>query len=145
MITVNAKVKINPVTKILKDHGLDDDGNVTKFLRDEVDRLSDPYVPFSENGSGAHMKNNKTYPNNHSIRYGGPYAHYHYKGELMLAPDGSAWAKYGQKKHYAGKKMKYQGSPKRGPNWDKRMMNDKSNQIIHDLQNFIKSGGVKNG
>lgn len=136
---MNLKLKMNSTSKILKDHGLNEDGSANKFLRDTVDRLCDPYVPFSGNGSG--MKANKTYPNNHSIKYISPYAHYQYTGILMLTINGSSYAKKGERKHYTGKSLKYQGAPKRGAKWERRMMNDKKNEVINDLQKFIKKGG----
>ena len=136
MLVVNAKVHVNPVAKILQEHGLDDNGAVTRHLRDTVDRLSDPYVPRN----GGDLARNKTYPNNYTIKYTMPYAHYMYKGELMLAKNGSSWAKKGEKKHYVGRSLKYQGAPKRGPNWDKRMMRDRGNEVVKALQNFINGG-----
>jgi len=41
----NVKVKMNPTSKIIKDHGLDENGSVTKYMRDTVERFSRPYVP----------------------------------------------------------------------------------------------------
>jgi hypothetical protein len=134
MLTVNAKVHINPTAKILQDKGLDENGDVVRHLRDTVDRYSDPYVPMD---SGI-LKNTKQYPNNYTIKYISPYAHYMYKGELMLSPSGSSWAKLGEKKHYAGKKLNFRGSPKRGANWDRRMMQDRGQEVVQDLQNYIR-------
>lgn len=37
--------------------------------------------------------------------------------------------------------MKYQGAPKRGAEWDKRMMNDRGKEVCKDIENFIKNGG----
>lgn len=128
-------LKLNSIKKIEKDHGLDSKGD--RHLRDTVDRFCDPYVPMA---SGT-TKNNKTYPSDHEIKYISPNAHYMYKGTLMVGPDGSSWAKLGQKKHYTGKSLKFQGAPKRGANWDKRMMSDRKKDIVKDLQNFIKNGG----
>lgn len=96
---------------------------------------------MSSSGSGVHLKNFKTYPSKSEIRYMAPYAHYHFKGELMLASNGSSWAKKGEKKHYVGKSMKYQGAPKRGPNWAERMMSDRRKDIIRNIENFILNGG----
>lgn len=106
------KLKMNPAQKIIKDHGLDEDGKATEFLRNEVDRFCDSYIPFGP-GSGVHMKSNKQYPSNHEIKYVEPYAHYHYKGILMLAKNGSSYARKGEKKEYTSKDMNYQGAPKR--------------------------------
>lgn len=108
----NLKLKMNSAQKIIKDHGLDENGKITEFLRNEVDKFCDPYVPFAP-GSGVHLKSNKMYPSNHEIKYVEPYSHYHYKGILMLAKNESSYAKKGEKKHYTGKNMNYQGEPKR--------------------------------
>ena len=62
------RVDIKPVAEILKRHGLQNEGAVTLFLRNEVDRYSDPYIPFK----AGDLKNTKSYPNNHSIKYISP-------------------------------------------------------------------------
>ena len=136
-MNVNIKVNLNSPNKIIKDHGLDNDGKVTGFLRDTVYRLYEPYVP-RDNGM---LYRRVTYPNKHTIRHEGPYAHYQYKGKVMVGPSGSAWARKGEKKHYTGTSIKYQGAPKKGPEWDKRMMNDRRNEVCKDVENFIKNGG----
>ena len=58
------KVKMNSISKILKDHGLDKDGRVVERLRNTIDRLMMPYIP---GGAGGQLAKLKTYPNNHSI------------------------------------------------------------------------------
>ena len=96
----------------------------------------DPYVPMSS-GSGVHMKNNKTYPSNHEIKYIAPYAHYHYKGKKAIGPSRPK----GVKRTISNEDMKYQGAPKRGSEWDKRMMNDRGKEVCRDVENYIKNGG----
>lgn len=39
------KVKMNSVNKIIKDHGLDKDGKITQFIRNDADRLMDSFIP----------------------------------------------------------------------------------------------------
>ena len=134
---LNVKVKMNPVNKIIKDHGLDKDGRVVRHLRDTADRLMMPYIP---GGAGGQLAKLKTYPSNHEIKYTSPYAHYQYTGKAMVAENGSAWAKKGEKKHYSGKKLKYHTSGT-GPKWDKIMMQRRKNDLIKDVENYIKSGG----
>lgn len=134
--SVDCNININSIAQIIHDHGLEDNGSVTVHLRNTVDRLSDPYVPMD---SGI-LKNTKYYPNSYSIKYISPYAHYMYKGELMLSPTGSSWARLGQRKHYTGKSLKYKQSPKRGANWCRRMVAERSQDIVQDLQNFIEKG-----
>lgn len=127
------KVKMNNANQIIKDHGLDDNGTVTKFLRNTVDRFCDPYIPFKTGP----LKNNKQYPNNHSIKYVSPYAHYHYKGKKAEGPSRPK----GVKRTISNVSMKYSGAPKRGPEWDKRMMNDRRIDVCRDVERFIKNGG----
>lgn len=129
---LDIKVKMNNVNKIIKDHGLDDDGSVTKYLRGVVDRFCDPYIPKA---SGT-LSIDKTYPNNHSIRYVSPYAHYMYKGKVAVGPSRPK----GVKRKISNTPLKYQGAPKRGAEWDKRMWNDRKNDIEKDLTRFIKGG-----
>ena len=130
------KVRINSVNKILKDHGLNKDGRIVRFLRDDADRLMNPFVPM-DNGM---LRRNKTYPKNNEIKYTSPYAKYQYYGKLMLAKTGSAWAKLGEKKVLTSKNLKYHTSGT-GPKWDKLMLQRRKNDLIKDVENYIKSGG----
>ena len=130
------KVKINSTNKILKDHGLDQNGKAVKFLRDDADRLMNPYIPM-DNGM---LRRNKTYPSNHEIKYISPYAKYQYYGKLMLAKNGSSWAKKGEKKVATSRNLKYHTSGT-GPKWDKLMLQRHKNDLVKDVENYIKSGG----
>ena len=130
------KVKINSTNKILKDHGLDQDGRAIRFLRDDADRLMNPYIPM-DNGM---LRRNKSYPSNHEIKYISPYAKYQYYGKLMLAKNGSSWAKKGEKKVLTSRNLKYHTFGT-GPKWNELMMQRNKNTLIKDVENFIKIGG----
>ena len=132
----NVKVKLNSSNKIIKDHGLDSNGRATRFLRDEADRLMNPFVPM-DNGM---LRRNKTYPNASTIKYTSPYAHYQYTGKLMLTKSGSSYAKKGEKKFYTSKKLKYHTSGT-GDHWEKLMLQRHRNDLTKDVQNYIDSGG----
>ena len=132
----NVKVKLNSSNKIIKDHGLDSNGRATRFLRDEADRLMNPFVPM-DNGM---LRRNKTYPNASTIKYTSPYAHYQYTGKLMLTKSGSSYAKKGEKKFYTSKKLKYHTSGT-GAHWEKLMLQRHRNDLTKDVQNYIDSGG----
>lgn len=121
-------VKMNNANKIIKDHGLDENGSITKFLRDEVDRYSEPYIPFKKGT----LKNNKSYPNNHSIKYNEPYARYQYYGKVMIGSP---------PKKVSNKNLKYNGAPKRGARWNTRMWSDRGKEICNNVENHIKNGG----
>lgn len=131
------KVKMNSVNKILKRLGLEKDGRVIRFIRDRADSFMMPYIPGGADGQLAKLK---AYPSNHEIKYISPYAHYQYTGKAMVAENGSAWAKKGEKKHYSGKKLKYHTSGT-GSKWDKLMMQRRKNDLIKDVKKYIKSGG----
>lgn len=42
---LDVKIKMNPINRILKDHGLNKNGRVVRHLRDTADRLMMPYIP----------------------------------------------------------------------------------------------------
>ena len=118
------KVDIN-TAKIMKQRGLGGDNRAQVFLASEVKRLSDPYVPMQQ---GA-LKNNAVIASDGStLTYTQPYAHYQYYGEAMAgrAP-----------KHYTGKALNYSGGGMRGPNWDKRMIIDKGDELTQSLAEFV--------
>ena len=102
-----------------------------------MDRLMTPYVP---GGSGGKLAKIKTYPDNSSIKYTSPYAKYQYYGKLMLAKNGSAWAKLGEKKVLTNRDLKYHTSGT-GAKWDKLMLQRRKNDLIKDIENYIKRGG----
>ena len=128
-------VKMNATSKILKEHGLDSNGRVTAFLRDTVERLSDPYIPFD---SGM-LRKLKTKPSNYEIKYTSPYAKFQYYGKLMLTKTGSSWARKGEKKVLTNKTLKYHTSGT-GARWEQLMLQRRKNDLIKDVQNYIKKG-----
>lgn len=141
----NLKIKIHKSNQIIKDHGLDENGRVTRHMRDEIDRLMNPFVPLKD-GTLRRLKN---YPSNSKIKYISPYAHYQYKGEEYISPSLGVsgvvigndrwWSPKGEKKKKSGKKLKY-NTPGTGPEWNKLMMNKKGKELINDVQNYIKKG-----
>lgn len=104
------------------------------FMAQSAARLMAPYVPME---SGILSQNYTINANSKhvEIRYESPYAHYQYYGELMVAPNGSAWAKRGEAKHYTGVPLKYskQLHPLATDHWDKAMLNAKGEQLIKEV------------
>jgi len=84
----------------------------------------DSYVPMQ---SGP-LKDTK-YVGYDQVEYRTPYAHYQYRGVLMLAPNGSCWARTGERKHDSDRELTYHGAPKRGKEWDKRMWADHGKRL----------------
>ena len=120
------EININ-AAEILQKRGLGTSKEAQRYLASEVERLSQPYVPFQQGAlqNSAQVKDD-------SIYYPGPYAHYQYVGEVMAgrAP-----------KHYTGKAIHYNGAPMRGKEWDKRMMADRSAEVEKSLEAFLAAKG----
>ena len=124
-VTVN--VDIN-TARILKERGLGGDNRAQVYLASEVKRLSDPYVPMQ---SGTLKNTAVVASDGSSVTYVQPYAHYQYYGKVMAgrAP-----------KQYTGGDLTYSGGGMRGAQWDKRMMADKSRELVNNLERFIGGG-----
>lgn len=121
---MKVKTDIRPAA-ILRARGLGDSDRARVFLANEVARLSDPYMPMQQ----GILKNTKQIAGSgRTITYLGPYAHYQYVGEVMAgrAP-----------KHYTGKPLTYHGAPMRGPEWDKRMMADRKDDLKQSVANYV--------
>ena len=120
-------VDIN-TARILKERGLGGDNRAQVYLASEVKRLCDPYVPMQ---SGVLKNTAVVASDGSSVTYIQPYAHYQYYGEVMAgrAP-----------KQYTGEKLTYSGGGMRGAQWDKRMMADKSRELVNNLERFIGGG-----
>ena len=144
---LDVKVKMNSVNKIIKDHGLDKDGRVVRHLRDTADRLMNPYIP---GGAGGQLAKLKTYPSNHEIKYTSPYAKYQYYGKMYISPKLGVsgillksdrwWSPKGEKKTPTSKKLKNHTSGT-GPKWDKLMLQRRKDDLVKDVENYIKNGG----
>lgn len=126
---MKATVKVDVDTaKIMRARGLGGDNRAQIYLASQVKNKADKYVPMSS-GAGVHMKNQAIVASDGStLTYPGPYANYQYRGEVMAgrAP-----------KQYTGRELTYHGGPMRGKEWDKRMMADKSEEIVQDLKTYI--------
>jgi hypothetical protein len=44
-------------------------------------------------------------------------------------------------KKYTGDDLTYHGAPMRGPQWEKRMLADKSRELEQSIETFIKKRG----
>lgn len=131
------KLKMNPFSQVLKDHGWDRDGKASEHLRDTVERLSRPFVP---GGAAGMLSKLVVYPSKHEIKYTSPYAHYQYMGKLYLAKNGSSWAKKGESKFETNTNLKYHTSGT-GAKWEQLMLQRRKSDLVKDMQNFIKRGG----
>ena len=120
-------VDIN-TAQILKSRGLGGDFRAQKFLASDVKKLSAPYVPMD---TGLLQNEAVVASDGSTLTYTQPYAHYQYYGKVMA---GSA------PKEYTGADLTYHGGPMRGPQWEKRMLADKSDDLVKNLKAYI--GGL---
>lgn len=136
-----AHFNIAPLSDAMEKRGLNDGGKVQIFVDNECIRQMEPYTPFlngvlqisplvfTDVGSGRIIQNT-------------PYARYQYYGHLMVDPithkgcfydpkTGRKWSRPGVKKVLTGTPLKYNQtrSPKAGPHWFGRMVNDKGADI----------------
>ena len=109
--------------------GLEAHGAVQKYIDSEVLRLDAPFMPFQSGQliqSGIHG----TDVGSGIVRYNAPYARYLYYGKVMVAPNGSAWAKKGERKRVTGKDIRYHGAPMRGSYSFERMKTAHQRNIL---------------
>ena len=129
------KININ-IDGILQSRGLGKSKETQKFIANEVARLSDPYVPMQSGD----LKNHRIIANDGStITYPGPYAHYHWVGEIYgpNIPIGEEGFISRAPKKPTGREMKYNDAPMRGPKWTKRMMADRSDDLVRSVADRV--------
>lgn len=135
---------LNPTSTITARLGIQPDGRVQRFFTETCYRYMDKYVPM-ETGD---LRSNVTLTTK-SIKYNSPYAHYMYEGKVM-GPNIPIFQKgievpigfYSPKnkpKHYTGADIQYH-SAGTGPHWDERMKSADMNQVLKEVQNYIKRG-----
>lgn len=126
-IMVVSNIKAKP---FIRELGLTPGGPVQQMLVSECYRHMQKYTPF-QSGTLAHGPQNEVLED--GILYNTPYAQYQYFGQLMVAPNGSSWARLGETKHLAGKPLHYHGAPMRGSHWDVRMWADDRQKILGEI------------
>lgn len=135
-MSVKVKVNIN-TAKILKSRGLGTSNEARIYLASQVKNFCDPYVPM-QTGT---LKNSAVIAGDgSSITYQGPYAHYQYEGKVYGPnyTNGERFWSGKAPKAPTGEKLTYNGGPMRGPQWDKRMLADKSKDLERSMDAYIK-------
>lgn len=77
--------------------------------------------------------------NGRRIIYSTPYARFLWHGKLMLAPNGSSWARKGEKKHVVNKDLKFNQSVNAyaGKYWFLRAKDKYLNKWVDDFKRLI--------
>lgn len=110
------------------------------FLANEAARLMDPYVPADKLVLAQNIRITADSDCGH-ILYDSPYAHYQYEGELYVSSKtGSAWAREGEYKVKAGKKIKQSKfrHPLATSHWDKAMQTARGDDMAKSYQLYLK-------
>lgn len=119
--------------EMLTELGLNAGGRVQLAIDSAVVKFNAKYHPFQTGTSSQSFRGVGT----GRIEYYQPYEQYLYYGKLMVAPNGSAWAKLGEKKHLTNIDLKYNGAPTRGAFWFERMKANHVQDIIKEAQNAV--------
>ena len=151
------KVRFKEVEQLLAEHGLNDGGEVQKFIDNEVMRQSLPYMP-NMNGVLQNAMMSQTVIGSGQIRQNTPYARYQYYGVLFVDPitlkgsfydarTGRHWSRKGVAKipDPNGRMLNYNTSKNAlaGSHWFDRAMKDHSESIGRAAARLAKGRFVK--
>lgn len=151
------KVRFKEVEQLLAEHGLNDGGEVQKFIDNEVMRQSLPYMP-NLNGVLQNAMMSQTVIGSGQIRQNTPYARYQYYGVLFVDPitlkgsfydarTGRHWSRKGVAKipDPNGRMLNYNTSKNAlaGSHWFDRAMKDHSESIGRAAAKLAKGRFVK--
>lgn len=131
------------IDTVLKNHGLEPNGRVQKFIDSEVIRLMDDYTPDRNGILKASIRLNSVIGSG-LLTQATPYARYQYYGKLYVDPvylkgsfysdDYGFWSRPGVKKipDPSGRELNYSTAKSRlaGKMWFERMKADKKDQLL---------------
>ena len=109
-----------------------------KYAASQWHRFMTPFTPMRV---GALMEDVTIRPK--EIEYNSPYAHYLYKGELMVdAETGSSYARKNTKKVYTDKDLNIstEKHPLASKEWDKAAEPTQKPKLVDAMQKYINSG-----
>ena len=138
------KVKMKPTSVIVAELGLKPNGQVQKYFTKRCADYMDRYIPMNI----GNLRNQKDIGPNY-VAYESPYARYQYYGKKMVMSNGKSayyspnygfWSKKGEKKTLTEDDLIYH-TPGTGDHWDERMWSVHKQDIIKEVQNYIKRGG----
>lgn len=110
-------------------------------LANMILRDSSQYTPYK---TGA-LERSATISNDaKKIHYNAHYAKFQWYGKLMLASNGSSWARRGEIKHLTNRNLKYNKTfhSKATSEWIKKSIEDNHTKWESELQDRIKKGDL---
>lgn len=99
-------VKININKAAVRRHAKEAWEKALPTLSEEVLKDCNEFAP-QDNGALIASSQQNSVPETGTLVWNTPYAQYLWYGILMVAPNGSAWAKKGEKKHTTGKPLHF--------------------------------------
>ena len=143
-------LQMQPISKIKTGLGIQKGGPVHLYLTKRcADHMVD-YIPYDSGDLSEKLVDIEP----GKITYNSPYAHYMYIGKVMgpnipIKEDGIVvgwFSPKGKPKYYTGADIDYSKSIARGhlyagPYWDKRMWSAEKDEVISEVQAYMKRGG----
>lgn len=123
-----------PTSVIKADLGIEKNGKVQKYFTKRVADYMDKYVPLGDTGL---LRNTIEIGDNY-VLFKSNYAHYLYKGILYVdAETGSSYARKDTKKVPTSINLKYHTAGT-GSYWDKKMMSAEGDDLVKEVENYIR-------
>lgn len=137
--TIDARLELDGLDKILAKRGLTPGGKVQKVVDEAVLRYCAPKVPF-DTGYLIRSAITASAIGEGLIVYATPYARYLYYGEIYGPNfpifEGGELAGFrshkGKKKHPTGRPLTYRGAPERGAYWFTRAMAEHREDVVRE-------------
>lgn len=139
-MNIKAKLEFPSVEEMMRECGLNENGEVQKYIDEFVLFHSEPYLP------GRHIHNGgvtNTRIGNGQVIWDTPDAQFLYEGKLMIDPETlSPFARKGVQKILdpSGRELEYHGGGLRGKDWVNRMLEDEKEDLIKGCQIIVNGG-----
>lgn len=147
MAKIKIRLEMNPISQIIKAKGLDENGDVQKFLINTVNNRISRYMPAS--ASAVLSTKKKFIGSPTQIVVQGPYARYQYYGNVMVnaktgkgpmnIPGVGLRYKKGTVLKETDRPLNYDTTYHKdaGPFWDRALMAAEGKAIEAEVQNYI--------
>lgn len=139
-MNIKAKLKFPSVEEMMKECGLNEGGEVQKYIDQFVFNHSEPYLP------GYHIHRESEDGNtigSGQVIWDTPDAQFLYEGKWMVDPETlSPFARKGVQKILdpEGRELEYHGGGLRGKDWVNRMLENEEEDLIKGCQIIVNGG-----
>lgn len=134
-----ACLEMHSTRQIMRDKGLDENGDVQTYHTRNVLRRIVRYMPY-QSGMTIKITVAQTDVRRPLIVTDTPSARFLFNGKLMVSDvTGSPWARKGETKHVVNTPLNYTKTknPRAGPHWDRAVSAAEGKALAADLQRYI--------